>query len=120
MRFITASALIVHVLAMGVNALGGAVIIQPVMSDLAKKLGLRPGDLICVLEAPPEAGEVLRQAFPPGAQVHEALQEMRYNVIPGGQQSGFHHRPRVRHTFRHPQGAAPGVTVSGENLQIGT
>jgi hypothetical protein len=66
---------------MGVNAQACAVIIQPVMPDLAKKLGLRPGDLVCVLDAPPEAVEALRGVFPPGVQEHKALLEMRYNVI---------------------------------------
>jgi hypothetical protein len=39
------------------------------MSTLATKLGLRPGQLVCLLEAPVEAVQLLSDIAPPGVEI---------------------------------------------------
>jgi hypothetical protein len=43
------------------------------MTNLAQKLGIRSGDRVCLLDAPPETAEVLRVVFPPGIIFQEKL-----------------------------------------------
>ena len=50
------------------------------MADLASKLGIKPGMAVCLLEAPPEAEQVIRQAAP-WAGISTGLIEPRYDVI---------------------------------------
>jgi hypothetical protein len=42
------------------------------MSDLAKKLGIKPGHCVCLLDAPAESAALLREACPPDAQLYNA------------------------------------------------
>lgn len=43
------------------------------MSELAKKLGIKTGQLVCLLDAPPEAEEAIRSASPGGVEFMEVL-----------------------------------------------
>jgi hypothetical protein len=51
------------------------------MTGLAKKLGMKPGDQVCLLDAPPEAVQVLLEAEPRGVDFSDSLGEMRYDLI---------------------------------------
>ena len=51
------------------------------MTDLAKKLGMKPGDQVCLLDAPPEAVQLLHAVTPPGVDFSDLLGEMRYDLI---------------------------------------
>ena len=50
------------------------------MSDLAKKLGIKPGMAVCLLRAPLEAEQTIREAAP-WALYSTALGEGRYDII---------------------------------------
>jgi len=41
------------------------------VNDLAKKLGIKPGHVVCLLDATPETAALLRQACPAGARFHD-------------------------------------------------
>ncbi len=43
------------------------------MTDLAKKLGILPGDTICILDAPPEAESAIRESAPDGVEFTDTL-----------------------------------------------
>ena len=51
------------------------------MADLIKKLGVREGQLICLLVAPDEVDRLLRQNLPASVVVHTTLQSSRYDMI---------------------------------------
>jgi len=51
------------------------------MTDLAKKLGIMPGDRVCILDAPPEAGRAIREAAPGGVEFFDQLAGEAYNVV---------------------------------------
>jgi hypothetical protein len=50
------------------------------MSDLAKKLGIKPGMAVCLLRAPLEAEQTIRKAAP-WALYSTALEEGRYDIL---------------------------------------
>lgn len=49
--------------------------------DLAKKLGIRPGLSVCVLQAPADAVTAIRQACPKGVRWRRALGAARFDLI---------------------------------------
>ena len=51
------------------------------MSDLAKKLGIKPGHRVYLLDAPPESAALLREACPPGAQLYDAPFTGRCDIL---------------------------------------
>jgi hypothetical protein len=51
------------------------------MTGLAKKLGMKPGDRVCLLDAPPEVVQVLHAAAPPGVDFTDSLGEPRCDLI---------------------------------------
>jgi len=51
------------------------------MIGLARKLGIKPGQAVCLLNATPEAASTLRQECPGEVQFHEALGRRRYDAI---------------------------------------
>lgn len=51
------------------------------MSELARKLGLRPDQTICLLDAPEAAATVLREACSAGTRLDMSLRESRYEAI---------------------------------------
>ena len=53
---------------------------EQVKPDLAKKLGIKPGMLVCLLDVPPEAEGAVR-ASAPGAVFSTGLGEGRYDAI---------------------------------------
>jgi len=52
-----------------------------VTGDLAKKLGIRPGLSVCVLQAPADAVTAIRQACPKGVRWRRALGAARFDLI---------------------------------------
>ena len=76
-------------------------------SALSDKLGLLPGKIVTMLNAPPEAEQVLRAASGPGVFLSRGLRRRRYDAIfywPRTQ--GGIRRELVRLTARiHPDGA---------------
>jgi hypothetical protein len=51
------------------------------MSDLAKKLGIKPGHRVYLLDAPVESATLLREACPPDARLYDALFTGRCNIL---------------------------------------
>ena len=51
------------------------------MSDLAKKLGIKPGYCVCLLGAPAESAALLREACPPEVSVYNAPFVGRCDVV---------------------------------------
>ena len=51
------------------------------MADLTRKLGIRAGDVICLLGAPPEAESAIRENAPPGVQFSTELFGKRYQAV---------------------------------------
>jgi hypothetical protein len=51
------------------------------LAELAQKLGIKPGHLVCLLEAPEEAQSALAQAVPPGASISDSLSGRGYDLI---------------------------------------
>ena len=51
------------------------------MTDLAKKLGLKAGQVVHLHSAPPEAVAVIREAAPNGVEFIENLGRRRYDII---------------------------------------
>ncbi len=51
------------------------------MSELARKLGLLPGQTICLLDAPEAADAAIRAACRDGATIETALRADRYDAI---------------------------------------
>jgi hypothetical protein len=51
------------------------------MPVLAKKLGIMPGDRVCILDAPPEAEKAIREAAPGGVEFLNLLAGKGYNMI---------------------------------------
>lgn len=51
------------------------------MSELARKLGLLPGQCICLLDAPDMAAATIRDACPDGVTIDTALTADRYDAI---------------------------------------
>ena len=51
------------------------------MPDLARKLGIHPGQTICLLDAPEASAALLRDACPPGVTITGALGGERYDQI---------------------------------------
>ena len=51
------------------------------MKDLAKKLGIKAGDRVCLLEAPAEAEAAIRQDCPDSVRFTDRLGEERCQVI---------------------------------------
>ncbi len=51
------------------------------MSELAQKLGLKAGQRVCLIDAPPEAEAAVRSAAPPGVQFSSGLEAGRYDMI---------------------------------------
>ena len=51
------------------------------MSDLAKKLGIKPGLRVYLLEPPPESAALLREACPPEAQLYDAAFDGRCDIL---------------------------------------
>ena len=51
------------------------------MADLAKKLGIQPGQSVCLLDATPESAELLRQECPEGVAFSHTLGHQRYDII---------------------------------------
>ncbi len=49
--------------------------------SLAVKFGLNPDSAICLLDAPAEALELIRESLPPGVQVDTALSRPHYDTI---------------------------------------
>lgn len=51
------------------------------MDNLAKKLGILPGDFVCLLDAPPEAERAILEAAPDGVVFSKVLEGKDFNVI---------------------------------------
>jgi len=51
------------------------------MAGLANKLGLREGQLICLLDAPAEASDLLRTILPSSVIIHTSLEASSYDLI---------------------------------------
>jgi hypothetical protein len=51
------------------------------MTGLAKKLGIKPGDQVCLLDAPPEDVQALHEAAPPGVVFTNSLGELHCDLI---------------------------------------
>jgi hypothetical protein len=51
------------------------------MAGLAKKLGMKPGDRVCLLDAPTDAVQVLHADAPPAVDFSDSLGEMRFDLI---------------------------------------
>ena len=51
------------------------------MSDLARKLGIKPGHIVCLLDAPADSADILRQACPPDARLHDAPYAGRCDIL---------------------------------------
>ena len=51
------------------------------MSDLAKKLGLKPGQVVHLHSAPPDAAALVKQESPEGVTFTEKLGRGRYDLI---------------------------------------
>ena len=51
------------------------------MAELAQKLGLREGQLICLLEAPAEASQFLLAILPSSVIIHTSLEASNYDLI---------------------------------------
>ena len=51
------------------------------MSDLAKKLGIKPGHCVCLLDAPAESAALLREACPPDVSLCDAPFVRRCDVM---------------------------------------
>jgi hypothetical protein len=55
--------------------------VERALTNLAKKLGVQPGDTICLLGAPPEAEVAIREATPDGVRFFDALESKGYHLI---------------------------------------
>ena len=77
------------------------------MTELAKKLGILPGDRVCLLDAPPGAVETLRDEFPPEITLLKMLGEELNDVILfwPHELDGFSARLRSLQFHIRPQGA---------------
>ena len=51
------------------------------MADLITKLGIKPGQSVCILDAPPAAAILIRQSCPDGVTVTERLGRGKHNLI---------------------------------------
>lgn len=51
------------------------------MAELVQKLGLKEGHLICLLEAPDEASQIMEGILPPSTSIHTTLQSSDYDMI---------------------------------------
>lgn len=51
------------------------------MTELAQKLGLRDGQLICLLEAPAKASQLLLAVLPSSVIIHTSLEASSYDLI---------------------------------------
>ncbi len=51
------------------------------MAELAQKLGLRDGQLICLLEAPTKASQLLLAVLPSSVIIHTSLEASNYDLI---------------------------------------
>jgi hypothetical protein len=51
------------------------------MATLAQKLGIRPGQTLCLLDAPPGALELLRSEAPPGVAFADTPSSERFDLI---------------------------------------
>lgn len=51
------------------------------MADLAKKFGIKPGYLVCMLAAPRQARAEIRAGAPPSVSFEEELGEVPYDLI---------------------------------------
>jgi hypothetical protein len=51
------------------------------MSSLGQKLGIKPGIHICLMGAPAEAAQKIRDACPPGVEILEGMTEKRCELI---------------------------------------
>jgi hypothetical protein len=51
------------------------------MADLARKLGIQSGHVVCLLNAPPEAAALLRQECPEQVSFSDTLEHGPYNTI---------------------------------------
>ena len=51
------------------------------MSDLAKKLGIKSGHIVCLLDATPETAALLRQACQAGARLYDRAYDGRCDIL---------------------------------------
>jgi hypothetical protein len=51
------------------------------MSDLAKKLGIKPGHRVCLLDAPAEAAALLHAVCPPDARLYDTSSAERCDIL---------------------------------------
>lgn len=50
-------------------------------SDLSRKLGVKAGDRVCLVDAPPDSAAALKEAFPPGVTVREGPGNDRHDLL---------------------------------------
>lgn len=106
-------------------------IYQVTLDNLAKKLGIRPGDLICLLDPSVKAERVIREATPDGVTFFKRLEGRSFDLILfwPEQIAGLEERFAVYQSCIRPDGAvwavmpkkkyAPlqGISFTWEQLQ---
>ena len=77
------------------------------MTSLAKKLGFKPGDQVCLLDAPSEAVQAIHSELPPAVDFIESLGEIRCDLIlfwPASLEGLVERFSELQHRI-HPNGA---------------